>query len=129
MKPSTLITIVLASAPALIWGECFGGDKKRPDHGLEVIEFMYSAGCALQQFGNLEPGKEFKKSITTSDGVVCSYPYFLSLMSRDSISYLETSVLRSVFGAQVFERNTANFCEVCQCQHLEQGEFWQEPNE
>ncbi|KAH6655849.1 hypothetical protein BKA67DRAFT_534754 [Truncatella angustata] len=69
MKLSTLFTVALTSAPALVQGECFGGDKKRPDHGLEVIEFMYSAGCALQQSGNLQPGKEFWKSTKTSDGI------------------------------------------------------------
>lgn len=69
MKPSAVFAIAFVFIPSLVAADCFGGDKQLPDHGLEVIEFMYASGCDLQHFGNLGPGKEFKKSIKTSDNI------------------------------------------------------------
>lgn len=69
MKPSTiLVQAALAIlAPSLATAVCFGGKNTRPDHGLEVIEFFYSAGCELQS-RDLASGQEFKKTGRTSDG-------------------------------------------------------------
>lgn len=69
MKPSSvLIQLALAiSAPSLVAAKCFAGSNTRPDHGLEVIEFFYSAGCELQS-QELASGAEFKKTGKSSDG-------------------------------------------------------------
>jgi hypothetical protein len=67
MKASNVIALAFAYAANLAAADCFGGSNKRPDHGLEVIEFFYAAGCELQM-NQLESGKEFKKSAKSSDG-------------------------------------------------------------
>jgi hypothetical protein len=67
MKVSNILALALACAPGLGAAKCFGGGNKRPDHGLEVIEFFYGAGCELQM-NQLEGGKEFKKTGKSSDG-------------------------------------------------------------
>ncbi|KAI0123736.1 hypothetical protein BJ170DRAFT_697530 [Xylariales sp. AK1849] len=67
MKPSTIFTLALASSGALVQGKCFGGNNKRPDHGLEVIEFFYSKGCEVQNAGSLAPGNEHIYTGKTTD--------------------------------------------------------------
>ncbi|KXJ91827.1 hypothetical protein Micbo1qcDRAFT_174851 [Microdochium bolleyi] len=66
MKSSTVIALAISCASGAT-ARCFGGSNTRPDHGLEVIEFFYAAGCELQM-GTLGAGKEFKKTGKSSDG-------------------------------------------------------------
>lgn len=66
MKANTFLPLALA-VPSLVSADCFGGSNKRPDHGLEVIEFFYEAACELER-SPLANGGEFHKKKTTSDG-------------------------------------------------------------
>lgn len=67
MKASNIISLAVICAPGLATAKCFGGSNQRPDHGLDVIEFFYTAGCELQS-SPLGAGAEFKKTGTSSDG-------------------------------------------------------------
>jgi hypothetical protein len=63
IKKKTPNVIALAFACA----KYFGGSNKRPDHGLEVIEFFYASGCELQM-SQLGGGREFKKAAKLTHG-------------------------------------------------------------
>ncbi|KAK5737646.1 hypothetical protein LTR17_006508 [Elasticomyces elasticus] len=67
MRTSTILVLAFTFAPGLATASCFGGSNTRPDHGLEVIEFFYAAGCELQQ-NQLGGGQEYKKTGKSSDG-------------------------------------------------------------
>jgi hypothetical protein len=67
MKTFNIIALAFACAPGLATANCFGGKNTRPDHGLEVIEFFYAAGCELQM-SQLGGGQEFKKTAKSTDG-------------------------------------------------------------
>lgn len=68
MKLSTFFTLAIASSPALVNARCFGGGNLRPDHGIEVVEFFYAAGCEVQSGAALTPGQEYFKHGKSSDG-------------------------------------------------------------
>ncbi|KAF7561615.1 hypothetical protein G7046_g2516 [Stylonectria norvegica] len=67
MKTAYIISIAVACAPGLVSARCFGGSNTRPDHGIEVVEFFYAAGCELQS-NILGGGAEFSKRGMTGDG-------------------------------------------------------------
>lgn len=67
MKTQNILTLAITLSAPLATARCFGGSNTRPEHGLEVIEFFYAAGCELQQ-NELAGGSEFKKTGKSSDG-------------------------------------------------------------
>lgn len=80
---SIFITVALYLSTT-VNADCFGGSNKRPDHGIEFVEF--AAGAGYEVDGVWSPGSTHLKTGKTSDGVCLN----LKLENQSSQTMLMT---------------------------------------